>query len=896
MSRCKFSWVLLILLLTGFVVLLPSLSILATADTIDLYPAADTFIVNNQPDTNFGSNTGLMVGKLSNTGLLHARIRFSGIPAGASIQSAYLRLYRTMGSGSHTLAVQSASRSWQESTLTWNTDGSTNRWATPNSTYAMSNQTGYLSVNVTSHVQEWADGYRSNYGFHLSTDGTTGENHTFASRESATSSYRPSLQIVYSPVTAPEIRISPTSLTFTQGSSASTGVGDPTVQTETISNAKSSLEQLERVESVEQPEPSPGKEEEAEVSGLDPAIQTLFRHPKIIVPKSVLKDFIDGKPKTRVIVNLHKPSNANQLQNLKDIGVRQQLQQAVREAQDQIIPILNAEEVRITNRFTYIFGFSAEVSLQGLQDLVDNANVLSIEKDEILHAHLAQGIPLMNASTARSSYNGSGMAIAICDTGIDYTHPRLGNGGFPNSKVIGGYDTGQNDTDPMDGNGHGTSCAGIAAGDLGNTGDYIGGVAYNAKLYALKITYNSAGGKANTSDMVEAWEWCVTHQNDDPNNPIMIISTSFGGGRYYSQASCNAHSSAMATAAANAKAVGITLFVSSGNDGYCDSTGWPGCLSDVIGIGAVYDAAFGMYYPCVSSESCAPKTPTSGCDTGYYASDNTEADMVTSYSNTASFLGLLAPSNRAYTTDITGSGGYSSGDYYSSFGGTSAACPYAAGAGACLQSAAKALAGSFLTPSQVQSKLIDTGDQITDEKIDITKPRVNLGAAIESIYGSGSFTIYNDGTADLEITSMTKRDGDAWLSWAPTAPLTIAPGGSQVITVSVDWNQLPGSSGDEQIKVYSNDSDKSPYPNAVFVNATKQNHDPDLTSGDVNPNSGNTSTTFSYTVYYYDQDGDSPSTRYVYIDGSPHTMSLISGSASNGTYRYQTTLSTGSHN
>ena len=56
------------------------------------------------------------------------------------------------------------------------------------------------------------------------------------------------------------------------------------------------------------------------------------------------------------------------------------------------------------------------------------------------------------------------------------------------------------------------------------------------------------------------------------------------------------------------------------------------------------------------------------------------------------------------------------------------------------------------------------------------------------------------------------------------------------------------------------------------------------------------STTFTYTVHYYDQDGDSPSTRYVYIDGSPHVMSKYSGSVSNGIYRYQTTLSTGSHN
>ena len=114
----------------------------AGADTTYLYPDADTFIVSNDPNQNHGSNTGLMVGKLSNGGHLHARIRFSGVPSGASIQSATLRLYRTMGPGSLVLAVQSASRSWQENTLTWNTDGSTNRWTTPKTTFSMVNQTG----------------------------------------------------------------------------------------------------------------------------------------------------------------------------------------------------------------------------------------------------------------------------------------------------------------------------------------------------------------------------------------------------------------------------------------------------------------------------------------------------------------------------------------------------------------------------------------------------------------------------------------------------------------------------------------------------------------------------------------------------------------------------------
>jgi subtilisin family serine protease len=78
----------------------------------------------------------------------------------------------------------------------------------------------------------------------------------------------------------------------------------------------------------------------------------------------------------------------------------------------------------------------------------------------------------------RPVYNGSGISIAIVDSGVDYNHPRLGGGGFPNSKVIGGYDTGDRDNDPAPSDeAHGTACAGIAAGGLGTFGDYIGGVA-----------------------------------------------------------------------------------------------------------------------------------------------------------------------------------------------------------------------------------------------------------------------------------------------------------------------------------------------------------------------------------------------------------------------------------
>jgi hypothetical protein len=471
----------------------------------------------------------------------------------------------------------------------------------------------------------------------------------------------------------------------------------------------------------------------------------------------ILDGFNKGEPDAAVIVTLqpsaaardmaaqsqlsvHVPAEfSNQgaptFYNLQDRTLRKQLRATVIDTVAGAIDRLGSDGVRISQRFTYQFGFAAHVTPAALQRIVDDPNVISVEKDHILAAHLAQGIPLMNASTSRVTYGGSGLSIAICDTGIDTSHPQLGNGGAPvfNSKVIGGYDTGDNDADPRPsstGSAHGTACAGIAAGGIGSIGDYIGGVAPDAKLYAIKISFGDTGS-AYDSAMIAGWEWCVTHQDDDPANPIMIINTSFGGGKYY--ATCDSEVPAMTTAAANAVAAGITIFASSGNDGYCNSMAWPACISYVNSVGAVYDAALGTYGFCVDATSCAPKVADGRCSTGYIAWDSTAGDKVTSYSNAASFLTLLAPSHNAYTTDIVGAGGYTAGDYDTTFGGTSAASPYAAGAAAVLQGAAKAKSGSFLPPALVRQYLVNNGDNVTDSKVALTKPRVNLGRAVNAL-------------------------------------------------------------------------------------------------------------------------------------------------------------------
>ncbi|MGA1869870.1 MAG: S8 family serine peptidase [bacterium] len=516
-------------------------------------------------------------------------------------------------------------------------------------------------------------------------------------------------------------------------------------------------------------------------------IKDLHQNPKINHPEEVLKDYIEGKQRIRVVVKLSKGIIIQQDTNFKDISSRKKLKEAVKRVQDSVINCLGPDNIRITNRFSYIYAFGAEVNLRGLKQLTEINNVISIRIAMVLRPNLAQGIPLMSAWTVRSQYNGENIAIAVCDSGIDYTHPMLGGGRFPNSKVIGGYDFVDRDADPIDTDGHGTACAGIAAGDIGYQGDYIGGVAYNAKLYALRVS--------NFSDLIESWEWCIDHKNDDPLNPIMIISTSLSAGYFTSV--CDSDSD-FAQTAANVHAAGIALFASSGNEGYCDGIACPACISDVISVGAVYDAEWGTrddvadfrggVRHSISQESCIGKyEPNYWREDSWACEDeSTSADIVLCSSNTATFLDILAPGTDAYTTGLADG-------FVENFGGTSAACAYAAGAAACLQSAAKSITGSFLSPDEVRALLTSTGDLITDTKeehIGITKPRINLRNAINAISGDDlplgyavdnmSLTWTTGGDADwFGQTDENRFDGDAahsaygqnsWIETTVTGP------------------------------------------------------------------------------------------------------------------------------
>ena len=186
---------------------------------------------------------------------------------------------------------------------------------------------------------------------------------------------------------------------------------------------------------------------------------------------------------------------------------------------------------------------------------------------EFGEVYLEKSVPLIGADLPRSEgFDGSGIKIAIIDTGIDYNHHDLFGFGL-NGKVIGGHDFVDNDDQPIDTNGHGTEVAGIIAAD-GN----LKGVAPKAKLLAYRV---SATGESVSSEfMVDAIHSAIKEKVD-------IINISLG---------VNKTNEELDRAVNEAVKEGIVVVTAAGNSGPGIHTiGSPAESIDVITVGASYN-------------------------------------------------------------------------------------------------------------------------------------------------------------------------------------------------------------------------------------------------------------------------------------------------------------------
>ncbi|GMW02314.1 MAG: hypothetical protein AMXMBFR84_34500 [Candidatus Hydrogenedentota bacterium] len=96
---------------------------------------------------------------------------------------------------------------------------------------------------------------------------------------------------------------------------------------------------------------------------------------------------------------------------------------------------------------------------------------------------------------------------------------------------------------------------------------------------------------------------------------------------------------------------------------------------------------------------------------------------------------------------------------------------------------------------------------------------LNSGQQVTTVEGRSlapkTFTVSNTGLAPLTVSSMSLDTAAPWISWSPLAPFNVAPGSSQVVTVTLSQDQVPQGTSQRRLRVFSNDLDESPFPNAV---------------------------------------------------------------------------------
>lgn len=196
----------------------------------------------------------------------------------------------------------------------------------------------------------------------------------------------------------------------------------------------------------------------------------------------------------------------------------------------------------------YVIGLVPE---SRLEDLVQAPEVIYVEQPKRLQQEVSQGIlssciaPLQEGITAAGSLSGSGVLVAVIDSGIDYFHPDFRNEDGT-TRIVWLWDDGveysreqinealaqPNRSQGLsivpssDASGHGTHVAGIAAGNGRASQGQYRGVAYESSLIVVKLGNVRPGGFPKTTQLMEGVEY-VKNKAQEMGMPV-AINVSFG--------------------------------------------------------------------------------------------------------------------------------------------------------------------------------------------------------------------------------------------------------------------------------------------------------------------------------------------------------------------------------
>ena len=196
-----------------------------------------------------------------------------------------------------------------------------------------------------------------------------------------------------------------------------------------------------------------------------------------------------------------------------------------RQAATVIVAGTESELVEIAARH----GANVKKMLRGAAVLEVSADQLETLSTDPAVSHLSGDVPVrrtmavtaqtvgadqvwMKSGVTARGHSGSGIGVAVIDSGVATTHPSLRN------KVVASFDFTASSGLPDD-SGHGTHVASIIAG---RDDDYAG-VAPGAHIVSLRVL--SADGSGDTSDVIAALDWTVENRH---RYNLKVVNLSLG--------------------------------------------------------------------------------------------------------------------------------------------------------------------------------------------------------------------------------------------------------------------------------------------------------------------------------------------------------------------------------